>query len=549
MVLSLTVAGFLEGVGIMALLPLITILTEQAQAQGGFLAEAAQSMFNALGVKPTIASALFFIVAAMFLKAVVSMLASIQIAYASSHVSADLRLNFIHSLFSARWSHYVGLKSGATANAIGTEAQRASICFKQGCQAFSHTIQILVYAILAFLISWKLAIAALGVGLLMVAILGFLTREARRSGRKLTDVYNDVLSLITDSFYGAKPLKAMGKGTNLYQVLEKHVRDLQSAQRRLDIADQSLIVLSEPLMVMFVAIGLYGALTFNALPLSELLFMAVLFLRMIMRVSSAQRSYQSMVSNESAMQSLQSKESAAIKAKENFSCTKTPTLDKNITLDNVSFAYGDTPIIENISLKIPVNTLQVIFGPSGTGKTTLVDLIIGLYQPTGGGVQIDGTPLSEVDLRLWRQMVGYVPQDVLLFHDSVLNNVTLNDPKFKREDVELTLKKADAWDFVKNMEQGLDTVVGERGSRLSGGQRQRIAIARAIIHKPSVLVLDEATSALDPDTEQQILKTVKELSKTMTVLAISHNPAILGVADNVYEIKNESQKSLIRQGA
>ncbi len=536
MIGSLTLAGFLEGVGIIALLPLITILIDQGQTQTGFLADTAHFIFDTLGFEPTVLTALLFIVGAMCLKAAVNMLAFIQVAYSASHVCADLRLNFIYHLFCARWSHYVGIKSGATANAIGTEAQRAAISFKQGCQAFSYIIQIFVYGLLALLVSWELTVLAVCAGGFMVLSLSFLIKEARRSGAKMTQVYDDVLSLITDSFYGAKPLKAMSKGMNLYSILEKHIHDLQSAQRRLDIADQSLGVLSEPLMVIFIAGGLYGALTFSDLPMAELLFMAVLFLRTIMRVSSAQRSYQSMAANESAMQALQSKVDAAIEARENFSGTIKPTLEDCITVEDVSFSYGGEDIIKNVSLKIPAKTLQVIYGPSGTGKTTLVDLLIGLYQPSAGDIKIDGHSLADVNLSQWRQMVGYVPQDVLLFHDTLLNNIRLNDEKFTDENVRKALEMAGAWEFVKDLEDGLDTIVGERGSRFSGGQRQRIAIARAIINKPSILVLDEATSALDPDTEKRILKTVKALSKEMAVLAISHNAAILEIADHVYKM-------------
>src|SRR5262249_11098451 len=147
-----------------------------------------------------------------------------------------------------------------------------------------------------------------------------------------------------------------------------------------------------------------------------------------------------------------------------------------------------------------------------------------LYWPERGEIRIDDLPLGEIDLLKWRQRVGYVPQEVILFHDTVLTNLTLGESVLTREDAESALKAAGAWEFVSQRKEGLDTVVGERGTLLSGGQRQRIAVARALIPKPLLLILDEATSALDPDTEAAICQNVSLLSKRtgLTVLAISH---------------------------
>jgi ATP-binding cassette subfamily C protein len=135
-------------------------------------------------------------------------------------------------------------------------------------------------------------------------------------------------------------------------------------------------------------------------------------------------------------------------------------------------------------------------------------------------------------------MIGYVPQETLLLHDSVFVNVTLGDEKLKSEDVEGALRDAGAWDFVQELPEGLFTVVGERGLKLSGGQRQRIAIARALVHEPRLLILDEATTALDPENEAGICVTLRKLKGKLTILAISHQPAILGAAERAYRLED-----------
>jgi ATP-binding cassette subfamily C protein len=162
-----------------------------------------------------------------------------------------------------------------------------------------------------------------------------------------------------------------------------------------------------------------------------------------------------------------------------------------------------------------------------------VDLVIGLLRPQAGEVLIDGVPLETLDRRAWRRMIGYVPQDTLLLHDSVLANVTLGDPALTRADAERALRQAGAWEFVSALPEGLDTPVGERGGRLSGGQRQRIAIARALVHEPKLLILDEPTSALDAAAEAAVRDTLRALKGRYTLLAITHRPALLDVSDQV----------------
>ena len=175
-------------------------------------------------------------------------------------------------------------------------------------------------------------------------------------------------------------------------------------------------------------------------------------------------------------------------------------------------------------------------GPSGSGKTTIIDLVIGLLRPESGEVDIDGVPMAQIDLRAWRQMVGYVPQETVLLHDSVVQNVTLGDPSISEARVIEVLEQAGAWGFVQALPEGLHTSVGERGGRLSGGQRQRIAIARALINRPQLLILDEATSALDPDSEAAIIATLQALKSRLTILAITHNSALADAADVVHHL-------------
>jgi len=257
-------------------------------------------------------------------------------------------------------------------------------------------------------------------------------------------------------------------------------------------------------------------------------------------LNQAQHLYQSMTTGEGAFVSIRELIEDAEGAQESARGEREAPdrIQVGIELRDVAFAYGDRDVLRNVNMMIESGKFVALVGPSGSGKTTLVDLIVGLLLPDSGQILVDGVRLSDFDVRSWRKGIGYVPQDLLLFHDSIRRNVTLGNEDVPDSAVERALKGAGAWEFVAGLPDGLDQYVGERGAMLSGGQRQRIAIARALVEGPRLLILDEATTALDPETEQEICRTLVKLKDEVTILAISHQMAMRNVADVVYEVAN-----------
>ncbi|MEA2852004.1 MAG: ATP-binding cassette, subfamily bacterial HlyB/CyaB, partial [Rhodospirillaceae bacterium] len=219
--------------------------------------------------------------------------------------------------------------------------------------------------------------------------------------------------------------------------------------------------------------------------------------------------------------------------------TSLPEIRGDITFEHVTFRYRvDGPeVLHDVSLTVPAGQLVGIVGPSGSGKSTLAKLAQRLYVPESGRVLVDGVDLAQVDPSWLRRQVGVVLQENVLFNRSIRENIALADPALSTERVVAAAKLAGAHDFILELPEGYDTIVGERGSSLSGGQRQRIAIARALIADPRILIFDEATSALDYESERIVQQNMVQIARGRTVLVIAHRLSALRLADRIITIE------------
>ncbi|MCC7410365.1 MAG: ABC transporter ATP-binding protein [Gammaproteobacteria bacterium] len=538
---ALLVAGLMEGVGLSTLLPILSVAIggEPGTATGATakLTQLVPDALASLGVTPTVGALLAVMVAGIVLKSFLLLLAQRHVGYTIAHIATDLRLALIRAVLCARWEYYLHQRIGSFANAAGTEAIRASYAYYYGARAIAYLVQACVYVGVAFAVSWQASAISLIAAGVLLPMFSRLVRSTRRAGLRQTRVLKSLLARLTDALLSVKPLKSMAREDLVGPLLEAETHELNLALRREVMSKEAMRAVQEPTITALIAVGLYVALVRFEVSPAVVLALVFLLARGLYQLAIVQRMYQHMVNDESAYWSLQETIQGACAAREVANGTRAPTLEEGIRFDAVSFSYADKPVLDQATLAIGAGDFVALVGPSGEGKTTVVDLVTGLLRPQQGRVLIDGIALDEIDLQRWRRMIGYVPQETGLLHDTVLNNVTLGDPQLDEAAAEVALRAAGAWEFVAAMPAGLQATVGERGTRLSGGQRQRIVIARALVHRPRLLILDEATSALDHNNEVAVYRALRALDPAPTILAISHRAAAEGVADHVYRLR------------
>ncbi|MDX1707158.1 MAG: ABC transporter ATP-binding protein [Desulfobacterales bacterium] len=551
MLLAMLVAAVAEGIGLSAMLPLLSAAVGSGTGGGAGTIPAAERIvregLDVLGLPPTLEVLMLVIFFTILLKCFLILLAKKQVGYTVAQVATDYRLELLRALLASNWAFHLRQPVGALANAMTTESSRTSKAYLSGATMIIFLIQVIILSVVSFLVSWQATLAALAGGILIFYLLKRLIKKAQRAGKRQTKVMKSLVGQLVDSLQSIKPLKAMALEKLAEFVLAKETNKLNKTFRKQVLSKEYLRAFSEPLRFVFLLLGFYFTLKYLKLPVTTLMVFIFLIARILMQLGKVQDEYQKMVTYESAYSSLRNKIDEALADREVEFGTQLPVLNKGIQLKQITFAYENRQVLRNASFVFPAGLMTAIVGPSGSGKTTVADLVIGLMRPQQGQILIDDLPLDQIDMRKWRRMIGYVPQETWLLHDSVLNNVNLGDPDLSTQDAIQALQAAGAWDFVQKMSQGLNSTVGERGGKISGGQRQRIAIARALVHQPKLLILDEATTALDPENEMAICDTLRELRGRLTILAISHQPAVLEASDRAYQMQNGSAVPVIKE--
>lgn len=534
---SLIVAAVVEGIGIGALLPAAGALLGQTGSSSQ-ISETADRIFQWFGMTPDFKTLVLLIAAAIVVKALISFAALSYAAVASADIAIGFRERLISSLFGASWRFYADQQAGKFAAAIANDATRASQAYLLAAQVLAQLAQAIVLGGVALYINWKLALASIVVGIAVGALMNRLIKTSRAAGRREADTTANLTIKIVDLLANMKALKAMHRFQPMLIPLRRTLMKLRRALIIGEVSKLGFNLGNEVVVTLLITIAAYFAYSRWNVTLPEIVLFGVIFLKINDIISKVQKAVQQSVKFERSYERIVEQIALADAHRETNPGTAVPMLNRDCRFENVSFSHGERQIIKDLSIEIPARRITVLKGPSGAGKTTIIDLLIGLYQPDRGRVTVDGVPLGDIDLFKWRQKIGYVPQELSLLHADVRENISFGDPKISDEMIHEALRQAEASGFVANLDEGLETSVGEMGGKMSGGQRQRISLARALVTSPEVLILDEVTSALDPVTEQDIVRNIAALRSRYTIVVITHRPAWTAIADRLYEVED-----------
>lgn len=537
LVLALLAATLAEGLGFATLMPLIGVAADTEAQDGSPLNRAVRSALAWLGLPLEVGPLLILVVAILVLRSALRLVATVYVGNAMATVTTGIRRRLIEHLLAVRWRFLVHQPLGRIANVASGEAMRAGRAFTLVAELLALAIQSAVMGVIAILVSWKIALAAAVIGSLITAALAIFVRGSRVAGRKQAFRTKDLLVYLSDTLGNLKPVRAMAREAAFARLFETRIRRLHKTIRRQVLNREGLNNLQDMLLAIALGSGFWVAWSIWKVPVAELVVVGIVLYRSVSSIGKLQKAYQTAVEMEASWYHAEELIAQAAADPEPNPGRRPARFERAVALEAVSFAHGSHRVLERASLVVPAGSLTVLTGPSGAGKTTVVDLILGLHRPDSGRITIDGVDLAEIDLLSWRRMIGYVPQETVLFHDTIRANLTLGDDSLDEATLEAALRTAEAWDFVAALPDGLETVVGERGARLSGGQRQRIALARALLASPKLLVLDEVTSALDPTTAQEITRNIRRLADRTTVLAVTHRPELLEVADRIWHVE------------
>jgi ATP-binding cassette subfamily C protein len=540
--------ALLEALSLVVIVPLLG-LAIGSDVGSGKIGRATAVVFHVFGLEqPAGRLALLLGVFAILIvvRALILSIRDSQVAELQTSFVEALRLRIAERLVTAQWDQIVKLRHSRITQLMSSEIQRIGDMTQLILRSAVLSAMLMAQFVLVLLLAPLFA--ALAITFLLAGTLVFLpfVRRAHALGTLMTTANLSLLDATSQFLGGLKLAMSQNLQIQFIKEFRQSLHDL--AVRQVDYSRQqsnvrnTLSILTGVAAALLVLIGFIG---FH-LPAATLIALVVVIARMINPLGQIQQDLQNFVHFLPAYKKAKEfeREFATVALRDPEQTLAYPLPEGVITFENVSYRYTsddghDAAVngVQNVNIVLRPSEVIGITGPSGSGKTTFADLLVGLFPPQEGRIAVAGRTLEGATLTAWRNSVSYISQDPFLFHDTIRNNITWASPHPTEEAIWGALTVAGAAKFIRGLESGLDTVVGERGSLVSGGERQRIALARAILRKPRLLVLDEATNAIDVPSEQEILRGLRDLLDRPTIIVIAHRAETLSFCERLFRFE------------
>ena len=522
-----------EGMTVVLLLPLLSRIGVAIPGKQDLANRLVENCLAFVGAQ-TLWQILGFVVAVAMLQGICSIGLSWWMNRLARRYQHEREIELFRAFMSARWNFVVERKAGDLTSTIVNECERLGLAFTMILWLISTAVVTIIYFGISLLIAWQATLCLALLGIVTALAMVRLYRLSYGAGRLVAPLKAELQSQLVEQFAAFKLIKATASEERAEARIEPLLEKLEWVN-----ALNSFL----PMMVRgalefmsFVSLALIIVLAGSGFGVSigSVLIVIALFARQFPRMTAMQAFLHYLNGYVHAIETINlfmSDAEAEEEPHEPSAVSLTVHPPTSLVLRGLSVSFGGHKVLDQVDLQMPVPGLTALVGASGAGKSTLVHSLLGLMEPSAGTITLGPHEMRTVPLRSWRRLIGYVPQETMLFHASVRDNLTLARPDASLSDIETAARRAHAYDFITALPDGWDTIIGEQGAKLSGGQRQRLGIARALLTSPALLVLDEAMSALDSESEKDLLRTLEDLRKTMGIVLIAHRLGAVRTAD------------------
>jgi len=544
-ILAITILGFISGlasgIGISMLIPIFALVAGEADMSNiEGLPDILGKFFNFLNLGHNLPFILAIMISLFVLKAVVSLTASYINEKVSGRYMKDMRLLSFERTLRSDWSYLMNQKVGYLDRVITDDAVHSAAILKGISDTILRFTTLAVYSFIALEISVNITFIALGSGAIIFLLLKPFFYKIRKLSEFLNIKSKEISHFINEGLIGMKMIKSSAIEQAVINKSQISFNEVKKAQLKSTILSDLQSILFEPASLIF--ISFVFAFSYKSPDFNIASFIVIIYL--IQKIFSFIQAIQGKVNTINGalpyLGTMLSYQESALKRREDYSDGKPFQLEKSLDIKNASFAYPNTDkqVLSDLNFSIKRGEMVGIIGPSGAGKTTLVDTLLRLLKPMKGVITADDMDINLINLIEWRKRIGYVPQDAFLINDTIGANIRFYDHSLPKEDIIVASKMANIYDFINSLPDKFNSPAGERGVKLSGGQKQRIALARALARKPSILILDEATSALDNESEKLIQESINNLKGQITIIIIAHRLSTIMNADSLMVLEN-----------
>ncbi len=532
----IVLASVLEGVTLGLFLPIIAGAGSDSPLQQLFT-----SVFDYLGIRYTLSLALVTMASFYALRTALVVLQELYVAKVIAGLMVKIKARMVDQLLKADYQYFTKRGIGYFNNAVTVEFTNLTNAFNYCTQTIVAAGFTVTYILLALVINPVLAVALIIFSVPAYFLLNAVFRLVQRVSILNTDNNALLQSHLIQTLNGFKYFKSTASTQGISRAVSSAIGEqgrLFYAQRRLSSLVRNTLDLLTVLLI--VALLMYYVEIVGT-AFVEMVFVLLILRRTVTFAQNTQRSFQRFLDFSGSVRLFRHLGDELSENEEVFEAESVaPDFDQPIRLDNVSFGYdGSRPVLDGISLVIPPKRKLAFVGASGVGKSTLATLITGVLRPTSGEISIGGVPYSRIDQGKLREGIGYVTQESVIFNDTVHNNVSLWDENGRsRERVKPAARTAHASEFIEDLPDGYDTMLGDHGMKISGGQRQRVSIARELYKDARILIFDEGTSALDTESERVIQENIDELRDNTTIILIAHRLSTVKNSDMIFVLED-----------